>query len=256
MLVTFKNNSESYLKVFADLCILFTRFGLLIWLYHYLYMYLGATIKGESYQTIVWSMFFYFTFLTINPRYIARGIQADIQSGNIEILLSKPINYILYKFSYYLGSRLFFFLINTLLGTIAMVYIVGVPEIIYTWTFVLTFPVTLLLCFVLTFLIYILLGLLSFWIEDIAPLQWIIDKASMILGGSYLPIAFFPPIMKSLATWSPFGASQFVSHVAYSSWLTDYWKLMLLQVAWVVLFSVATYFLFQKAVKNTSVNGG
>jgi ABC-2 type transport system permease protein len=109
---------------------------------------------------------------------------------------------------------------------------------------------------VLSLLVYAVVGLLAFWVEDIKPLFWIVDKAVMILGGSYLPVALFPAIMYNVAIWSPFGASQFMTHTVYESWKTGYAEMIGIQVFWVVLLGIVVAYMFSRAHKKVSVNGG
>jgi ABC-type uncharacterized transport system permease subunit len=101
-----------------------------------------------------------------------------------------------------------------------------------------------------------LVGLLSFWVEDINPVFWVVDKAVMILGGSYLPVALFPGLMYKIAVYSPFGASQFVSHASASAWFSEWPLLVGVQFFWIALFAVAVITVFNLARKKVSVNGG
>lgn len=252
----YKDRSETYVKMLADVFIMMARFGLIAWLYYYLFKFIGGPIYGESYQTVIWSMFFYFSFMNINPRHVSREIQKDVKTGNVEVLFSKPINYLLYRFSYYIGVRLNIFILNTVLGVTILSFLLGIPETIFSFNFIMTFPFVFIFCFILSFLIYCFVGLLSFWLENILPINWIVDKSVMVLGGSFLPVAFFPPLLKSIAIWSPFGASHFITHTVYSTWKYSYLKLIGIQTVWVLVFSVLVYFIFKKAVKNASVNGG
>jgi ABC-type uncharacterized transport system permease subunit len=108
----------------------------------------------------------------------------------------------------------------------------------------------------LTLLLYSLIGVLAFWIEDINPIYWLIDKAVMILGGSYLPIALFPPLMYKIALFSPFGASQFITHSVNESWKSSWYILILIQLFWIIISGICLYWLYNKAKKRISVNGG
>jgi len=108
----------------------------------------------------------------------------------------------------------------------------------------------------LSLIIYSIVGLLAFWVEDINPIFWVVDKAVMILGGSYLPVALFPKFMYNLALYSPFGASQFITHTVYDSWKTDWVLLIGLQLFWILVLGVALYLIFASARKKVSVNGG
>ena len=82
---------------------------------------------------------------------------------------------------------------------------VGIPNLNLS-VFIPTFIITLFLGQILGLLIYGIIGLMAFFIQDIRPIHWIVDKFVMILGGSYLPISMFPNFMKIIAYVSPFGA--------------------------------------------------
>ena len=109
---------------------------------------------------------------------------------------------------------------------------------------------------ILSLLLYTLVGLLAFWIEDTNPVFWIVDKAVMILGGSYLPVALFPKFMYKLALYSPFGASQFITHTVYDTWQTNWYILIGIQIFWSLVIGSIVYILFAKARRKVSVNGG
>jgi ABC-2 type transport system permease protein len=251
-----KDVSEGIKKMFADLVITIMRFGITIWLYASLFQYKGGEIFGINLQIAAWSMFFYFFFMTINPRTIASEIQKDIQSGKVEVILSKPVNYIYYKLGEYLGNRFYPFIFNSIIGTFCMIFFLGIPQNILSLNFLFTFPIVFVLCFILSFQIFTILGFLSFWMQDISPVRWIVDKFVMMLGGAYLPIAFFPVIMQKLALYSPIGASQFISWTAYPNWSNIYLKMISLQLFWVFVFGFILYITQKNAFKKLSVNGG
>ena len=92
--------------------------------------------------------------------------------------------------------------------------------------------------------------------EDIKPLHAIIDKSIMILGGSYLPIALFPPLLYKVSIWSPFGASQFITHIVYNNWEDNFLKMISLQIFWIVLLGLLLYLIYKRAEKALTVNGG
>jgi len=201
-------------------------------------------------------MLFYFIFMTFRLRDIAREIMHDVQSGTVEILFSKPVSYLAYKMWWQIGSGVYSFFVAVVLGSIALVSIVGVPSTMAIVSFLPTLLIVLIGGTFLTLLIYTIVGLLSFWIEDISPVFWIVDKAVMILGGSYLPVALFPDFMYTLALYSPFGASQFITHTVYESWQSNWYVLVGIQYAWILVLTVVMLIMFMYAKQKVSVNGG
>lgn len=232
------------------------RCGVLLILYSYIFKIRGGVLNGVTFQIASWSMFIYFVFLTLRLRDLASLIMQDIKSGTVEILLSKPMNYLTYRIWWQFGAGIYPFLVITLFGSLSLWYFVGIPETMNSLFFFTSLVFIFIFSSILTLLIYSIVGLLSFWIEDIKPLYWIVDKAVMILGGSYLPVALFPPLMYQIAIWSPFGASQFITHTVYESWKIDYIKLFSIQFFWIALLGIIVFIMFKSAHKNVSVNGG
>ena len=250
------DRSENSLRLFFEILSMSFRYFLLIAIYYYLFEFKGEIINGQTLQIVSWSIFFYFAFLMINFRYLSRTIMQEVKSGKIEILLSKPMNYLNYKFFESFGSKLIPFLINFILLSTVLFFIFGIPESMQSVFFVSTFLITFAFCLLLNFLIYAIVGMLAFWIEDTSSILWIVDKFIMVLGGSFLPVAFFPPLMQSIANYSPFGASMFITQTVYNYWALDYLKLISMQIFWVVILSVILFVIFKRAMKSVSVNGG
>ena len=78
----------------------------------------------------------------------------------------------------------------------------------------------------------------------------------MVLGGSYLPVALFPPFMKFLAFISPFGAINFTSSTVYSTWNNEFLIRILLQIVWIVVFGLLLVYVYKKAREKAMINGG
>ena len=243
-------------RLITDTSALIARCGVLLVLYWYVFQLNGGIVNGTPYVVVAWSMFFYFAFSVFHLRQIARTIMQDVQSGNVEVLFNKPISYLAYRIWWQIGSGLYPFLVATVIGSIALWLIVGFPA---TMTIGIFLP-TMLLVFIgasaLSLVLYSIVGLLAFWIEEINPVFWIVDKAVMILGGSYLPVALFPDFMYKLALYSPFGASQFVTHTVYESWQNNWYVLIGIQVFWILVLSLIMFVMFKKAREKVSVNGG
>lgn len=232
------------------------RCGVLLVLYSYIFNTKGGEISGVTFQIASWSMFLYFAFMTLRLRDLAFSIMQDIKSGTVEILFSKPIHYLMYRIWWQFGAGLYPFLVASIIGMSILYFFVGIPTTMSTAFFLISLGTIFILSSVLSLLIYSVVGLLSFWVEDIKPLYWIVDKAVMILGGSYLPVALFPSLMYKIAIWSPFGASQFITHTVYETWKVDYIHMFGIQIFWIVLLGIIVSVMFGRAHKKVSVNGG
>lgn len=243
-------------RLVVDTVSIIARCGILLILYWYVFRLNNGVINGTTYLFSAWSIFFYFSFSVLRLRDLSKLIMQDVQTGNIEVLFSKPISYISYRLWWQIGSGIYSFVVITILAVISLALLIGFPPTMTIGIFIPTLFLTFICGVILSLFLYLIVGLLAFWIEDILPVYWIVDKAVMILGGSYLPVALFPSLMKKISLYSPFGASQFVTHTISTSWQTNWYQLIGIQLCWIVLLAVVIYWMFQKAKQKVSVNGG
>jgi ABC-2 type transport system permease protein len=250
-----KNQIQNRTYILLDLFNMFSRCFIVFLLYGYVFRLNDGIINGVNAETALWSMFIYFCIMTLNTRRIHRTIMDDIKSGNVEMFINKPVNYVLLSFYKTLGQGIYSFVVISIIGIIAMILFLGVPEV-NPVIFIPTIIITLILGQTLGLIMYSIIGILSFFMHDIRPVYWITDKIVMVLGGSYLPIAFFPPFMKAIAYLSPFGAINFASSTVYDFWNTDFIIRIAMQVGWIILFGLILIYVFDKAKKKAMINGG
>ncbi len=243
-------------RLIVDTSGIIARCGVLLILYWYVFRLNGGTINNTTFFVAAWSIFFYFAFSVFRLRDISRLIMQDVQTGNVELLFSKPISYLAYRMWWQIGLGLYSFLIISFLGSIVLFLLIGLPATMTIGIFLPTLFLAIIFGVVLSLLLYSLVGILAFWIEDINPVFWIVDKTVMILGGSYLPVALFPKFMYKIALFSPFGASQFVTHSVYTTWQTEWYMRIGTQIFWIIIIAAIVLVLFNQARKKVSVNGG
>jgi len=243
-------------RLITDTLNIIARFGVVLILYWYVFKLNGGTINNTTFQLTAWSMFFYFSFMIFRLRDVSRFIMQDVKSGNVEVLFSKPISYLSYRFWWQIGAGLYSFVLISVVGFIALYLIVGLPATMMIPIFIPSLILTFLFSVLISLFLYSIIGLLAFWVEDVNPIFWLVDKAVMILGGSYLPIALFPVIMYKLAVFSPFGASQFMTHTVYENWSQLWLNRISIQLFWVIITGLIVWLVFVKVRKRVSINGG
>ena len=62
--------------------------------------------------------------------------------------------------------------------------------------------------------------------------------------------------MKLLAYISPFGAINFATSTFYKSWNNEYLIRILLQIGWIIIFSLLLIYVYKKAREKAMINGG
>ena len=250
-----KNQMQDRTNLLLDIFNMVSRCLIVFLLYAYIFNLQGGSINGVDYKTTMWSMFIYFCIMTLSIRKLDNNIMIEVRSGNVEMFMNKPTNYLTINFMKVIGQGIFSFLFISIFGSLIMGLFVGIPNLNLV-VFIPTFIITFFLGQILGLLIYGIIGLMAFFIQDIRPIHWIVDKFVMLLGGSYLPISMFPNFMKIFAYLSPFGAINFASSTVYYSWNNEFVMRISLQLLWIGIFGVLLNYVYNKSKKKAMINGG
>ncbi|MFA5000903.1 MAG: hypothetical protein WC531_01600 [Candidatus Paceibacterota bacterium] len=141
-------------RLFVDTIGVIARCGILLILYWYVFKLNNGVINGTTFLFAAWSIFFYFSFSVLRLRDISREIMKDIQTGNVEVLFSKPISYLSYRMWWQVGSGIYSFVVITLLTVVALIFIIGLPPTMTIGIFIPTLILTFL-CGAILSLFYI-----------------------------------------------------------------------------------------------------
>ena len=257
MILTLGIKSSIYYprRVLAQSFIQCFRILLLATVYSFVYQ----NIKIETPITVqmaVCSIAAYFCLLSIRFKNLFDAINDDIKLGNIEVMLNRPVNYLVYRIINQLGNDLFAFVVPVIFSFLLIPIIVGVPQIQLNILYVLGIIAVSLLGLLVVALLYAVIGFTAFWIEDARPVYWLVDKGVLLLGGSYLPIAFYPEWLKLFVYFTPFGSSMFVSHIFYPDFLEKLPMLLASQIFWIIVLIWLNSMVFKKAKTHLTINGG
>ena len=101
-----------------------------------------------------------------------------------------------------------------------------------------------------------IVGLISFWVEDAEPFNWIVIKFFMLFGLLF-PLEFFPEFIQPIIMYSPIysvfsGPAKLVASFSWDLFI----KVLLSQVIWSVILLVIGVLVYKKGVKKVNVNGG
>jgi len=105
--------------------------------------------------------------------------------------------------------------------------------------------------------LYLGIGLLAFWLQDVAPVYWVWQKLMFVLGGLMLPIELYPAFVQRAAFFTPFPSllaapASFVlgTHLVTPGALAG--RL----VVWSVATAAGVSWIFRRAVTTVTINGG
>lgn len=217
---------------------------------------LRGGMNGMTVQAVLWSIAMYSLYWSIGMRNVFRDIADDVKSGSVEVMINKPADYILLTIAQRFGRSLYIiagtvFVLACILGVF-----VGLPPVTFS---LMWFAQSLLLFsigMIMSAVIFSLIGITAFWLDDPQPVMWIVDKSIMVLGGSIVPVALFPSWLRAVAEWSPMGVMLGFNQSFYPDFADRFSSLLASQLLWLLVLSVLTCVVWEKAKKKLSVYGG
>lgn len=204
----------------------------------------------------LWSLSMYSINWGIGMRTAFRDVSDDVKDGTIEMRLTRPFHYFWFVASLLLGRRLPILFPQFLLNVLFLLLFVGFPPIELTFAWAAGVVGLFIFGNFLAFLLYTCVGMSAFWIDDATPAMWFVDKLVMILGGAYVPVAFFPQTFRLIAEWSPFGAVIGFSQAFSPDFISRLPYLFLSQGVWVLLLGILLAFMWRFALRRIVINGG
>lgn len=156
-------------------------------------------LTGFSIAQLIWYLAFTEAMvMSASPLDIDR----EVRSGDIAYRLARPLPYPLYHLSAMLGERLLRFGLNLLVVGVVALLVVGPVNI--TPLALLAALSTAVVALFADRMIAFVIGLLSFWVEDVSGLYLLYSRAVMLLGGTLIPLEAYPSWLATIAGALPF----------------------------------------------------
>lgn len=218
-------------------------------------LYVGAyRVAPQSLPlaSAVWSIAIA-SLLRLTWRHITVGISDDVKNGTIALRMRYPFPYLGYILADHAGRSLPF---AAPFMALAAYIVGGLPVIPQPLVATLVFLVMVAGSFALSALLYALMGLLAFWMEDAAPALRIMEKTTVVLGGSVVPLALLPDGVRMVLECIPFTATGFPAQFTSPDFLAHAPRLMAIEFGWVAVFAVVVALVWRAASTRVEVNGG
>ncbi|MFA5856764.1 MAG: ABC-2 family transporter protein [Candidatus Pacearchaeota archaeon] len=219
-------------------------------------IYSGRTIiDGFTIKDLIWylAMSELITFSTGTER--IEDISDEVKSGLISNSLSKPINYVLKELAILYANFIYNFLVIGIFAFSLAYLFVGLIDLS-----IINIPVLIIIILLgatINFLIIITLGLFSFWIEDSLSLAWIYHKAILILGGTLIPLNFYPDWIKNYLYILPTSFITFFPSKLFVNFnLNDLYFAIIGSISWIIILGLFLFFVYKIGIKKVSINGG
>ena len=259
-LYIYKTSMIESLQYITSLILSFISFFLIIFIFINLwdYMYSDGTslIAGYTKNQMMWYVLFTeFIWFTTKNRTLISGISSDVRTGTIAYTINKPYNYYNYILAKHFGEitiNIILYLIISiplgfiLIGPIPNFNLINIGYIILVF----------MIAIIINSIIRITISLISFWIEDTAPIHWIYDKIILVLGVIF-PIEMFPKIMQTFIKYSPvFVAIYGPVKLTIDFSMKKFYEILLFQSIYIVIVVTILLVVYKKGMKKLNVNGG
>lgn len=180
-----------------------------------------------------------------------------IRTGEVAADLAKPCDFYWYWFSREAGRAVYY-----LIFRMAPIYLggmllfgVGAPD---GWGLWLGYAASLTLAAALGIAYRFLYNVMAFWMLEVRAAGTMAQTLALFFGGSYVPLAFFPPWLGGVAAWLPFSgllnapASMFTGRIAGGALLLELAR----QALWLVALTLAARGVAAVAARRVIVQGG
>lgn len=223
------------------------------------YALLGSkgTVKGISFPDMVNFVIINLIVNSLVRTSIGDSLAAKITDGSIAIDFIRPISLKWYLISESLGRNLFYTVFNTLPVCLTAIIFLGLRLPSEPLNLIL-FIVSLILGLMLSYSINYVLGLLVFWFKTGFHIRWILGACTDLFAGSIVPLWFYPDIFYKMAKLMPFRLISFEPISIYLGKVSSSEALstVLLQLMWIAGLLVLEKFIWSKAQRVVTVQGG
>ncbi len=219
----------------------------------------GAKIGPYDYSSMIW--YFLLAILVDNlvtPTEDEWQIAADIREGQINAFLTKPLNYLGYRFSLFFSARIVYTLV-TLLPVVAVFSwfreFIVLPHNAVTWPL---FILSVGMAAGISFLIAYTLAMMAFWILEISTIVFILYSFEYFLGGQTFPLDIMPTWFQGVLKFLPFPYEMFFPVQIFMEKVhgMELWIGLGIQACWVLLTWCAAQTLWRLGVRRYQAVGG
>lgn len=183
-------------------------------------------------------------------------IERRIQRGTVAGDLIRPVGLIPQMLAYDVGF---------LIGRIPMIVLVlpfaalvGSLQLPPTPSAAFGYLVSVLLAYVLTTLVWLPIGMLGFWLINVAGIRFLAFSVISFVSGQMVPLWFMPGFLRTLLEWLPFQGMSFAPLSIYVGQTTGYDILITItiQTIWIAIMAGVVVWMWRRARNVVQIQGG
>jgi ABC-type uncharacterized transport system permease subunit len=186
---------------------------------------------------------------------IAYNIQTRVTSGAVAHDLVRPFGFMKQMMAVQVGAIVGFLpLLAVFVPAALLVGSLRLPSI----GNLMMYLVSLVLAYVVTILIWIHVGLLTFWMIQVNGIRAMLGIASDFLAGALIPLWFMPDALRIVLQLLPFQATTFLPATIYAGQVSgmDAARQLFLQVCWIAVLTVTSTLTWRRAQRKLVIQGG
>lgn len=245
---------DTFLRAISYALIMFIFVQL--WSYIYGDGGVNKVINGYSLKQMLWYLVVTESIqCSVRASSIVKSIGKEIKTGSVAYKMNKPYNYYLYTIVSHMADSVWKSLFMIPTGLLMGFILIGSVE---SFTIYQVIPsILILICSqVLMWAMHGIIGLISFWVEDAEPFNWIAIKFFMLFG-LFFPLEFFPKVIQVFISYSPIysvysGPAKLIANFSWNL----FFKVIVSQAVWIVILISLGLFIYKKGKKKVNVNGG
>jgi ABC-2 type transport system permease protein len=188
---------------------------------------------------------------------IADELGVSIRDGSVIMHLLRPVPYNLYILSTMTGKNIYKFLFTTLPILVFGSIFIGfpLPASVPHGLFFLCLTLTGIL---IIFEIIYIFGLFAFWSQKTWYLKWYINTGERFFGGTIVPLWFYPDVLEKITVFLPFRYISFegINYYVGKASVNEGWYSLAIAFSWVLILFGIGQFLWMRAQKKLTINGG
>jgi ABC-type uncharacterized transport system permease subunit len=186
---------------------------------------------------------------------IAWNIQQRVTSGSVAFDLMRPFGFLKQMIAIQIGNSVSMGMI--VLCYVPVVLLVGSLSLPSTTNLIL-YAASVLLATAINTLIWVHVGMLSFWLLQVNGIRALLGIVNSFLAGALVPLWLMPGGLRFVLQLLPFQATMFLPASIYTGQQAGWDVLIPLgqQVIWIGLLSLTAQFVWRRAQHKIVVQGG
>jgi ABC-2 type transport system permease protein len=182
-------------------------------------------------------------------------INEEIRTGNLSMRLVRPMHYLIWLFCRNLPIPLVSGVIGlTLITVLAGLLSAQVPT---GWFFPL-FLASVIATIITQYAFYLGLGILSFWIYEVFPIERFYKIVSSLLSGELIPLTVFSDTVRTILQFLPFATLAFIPGGIYTGIFGPSEAVLLVasQYVWAAIFWALVLWAYKRGLRKFEAQGG